>query len=375
MAACARAFACAAAARRALRLHPPPDPPAPALTRHVVVEREGESVASYLARELEDCGVDESYARELVDFGAVWFAERTPPRTLRGVPGPERTRRLRGGEEVALRLGNYLRVHVSPKRFPEALSTSWRDCVLKRGDGFVVMHKPAGVSVTPTVDNVRESCLAMLESALGLSEGTLKPVHRLDVGTEGVLVLATTSEFAKEFGDMLAKRSLTKVYRVLTSRPVTLGYHLHMAEPAKVGPRKMLITKVETDDVEAEIAKVSVRGGAEPGGVSEPKICILRVLECSAIGSGFFEARVELLTGRTHQIRAQFAALGAPLVGETLYRAPDDLGEVRVQQPSERLGLQAELQLHADCALGASGSTLRALEPWWVRERVTVSSS
>ena len=332
------------------------------------------SVATYLARELECEGVDEAYARELVDFGAVWFADAPPPRSLRGVPGDARARRLVAAEnERALRDGNYLRVHVSPKRFPEAHSTVCERCVLKRGDGFVVAHKPARVSVTPTVDNVRESCLAMLERAMGLKEGTLKPVHRLDVGTEGVLVLATTSAFAKEFGDMLAKRSVTKLYRVLTSRAVETGIHIHDAEPATEGPRKMILTEVRTADVASEIEKVMVRGGGERGGVSVPKRCILRVIECKEVGSGYFETTVELLTGRTHQIRAQFAALGSPLVGETLYRAPDDDGDVRVQKPDERLGLQAsELHIHSECSLGPAGTVLRALEPWWTRERFIV---
>ena len=60
------------------------------------------------------------------------------------------------------------------------------------------------MSVVATVDNARESCLAMLEKTLGAEEGSLKPIHRLDVGTEGVLVLGTTAAFAKDFDDMLA---------------------------------------------------------------------------------------------------------------------------------------------------------------------------
>jgi 23S rRNA-/tRNA-specific pseudouridylate synthase len=84
-------------------------------------------------------------------------------------------------------------VHVSPKRFPAAYDVDWRGCVLVNGAEFIVAHKPARVSVVPTVDNVRESCLAMLERELGIERDTLKPIHRLDVGTEGVLVLGKTS--------------------------------------------------------------------------------------------------------------------------------------------------------------------------------------
>jgi 23S rRNA-/tRNA-specific pseudouridylate synthase len=363
----------AASSASSLRLFPVPDPPLPAKVRHLVVDgTTPTTVVEYLARALGDDGVDATYAKELLDIGAVWFAEAPPPRELRGVARERRARRLAlgDGDGLGVREGNYLRVHVHPKRFPECYDIDWEECVLKKGDGFVVAHKPAGVSVVPTVDNARESCLAMLEKTLGAEEGCLKPIHRLDVGTEGVLVLGTTVAFAKQFGDMLAKRMVTKVYRVLTTNSVELGLHIHDATPATEGPRKMLMTKVETDDVESEIAKVAVRGGAERGGVSGPKRCILRVLESARVGDAYYESRVELLTGRTHQIRAQFAALGAPLVGETLYRSPeDDESDVRVQKPDERLGLHAsEMHLKQDSALGPSGSVLRALDPWWTKE-------
>ena len=373
-----RARASRPRAMSSLRLFPVPDPPLPAKVRHLVVATTTPTtttVVEYLARELRDDGVDATYAEELLDIGAVWFAEAPPPRELRGVARERRARRLAlaDGAALGVREGNYIRVHVHPKRFPECRAIDWKKCVLKTGDGFVVAHKPARVSVVATVDNARESCLAMLEKTLGAEEGSLKPIHRLDVGTEGVLVLGTTAAFAKDFGDMLAKRMVTKVYRVLTTKSLPVGVHIHDATPATEGPRKMLMTEIETDDVEGEIAKVAVRGGGERGGVSGPKRCILRVLESLPVGDGYYESRVELLTGRTHQIRAQFAALGAPLVGETLYRSPeDDESGVRVQKPDERLGLHAsEMHLKQDSALGPSGSVLRALDPWWTKEKLS----
>ena len=104
----------------------------------------------------------------------------------------------------------------------------------------------------------------------------------------------------------------------------------------------MLMTEIETDDVEGEIAKVAVRGGGERQDAWGFEEVYTRGVESLPVGDGYYESRVELLTGRTHQIRAQFAALGAPSVGETLYRSPeDDESDVRVQKPDERLGLHA----------------------------------
>ena len=358
-----------------VRLFPVPREPLPPRVEHHVVSA-ASTVGEYLSSHVD--GVDDVSARELLDIGAVWMAPAPPPRSTRGVPRSERARRLSVNEvAMALEVGNYLRIHVSPKRFPMAYDVDWRECILANSDSFVVAHKPASVSVVPTVDNVRESCLAMLERELGIETGTLKPIHRLDVGTEGVLVLGKTSAFAKEFGDMLAKRECTKVYRVLTTNEVPLGLHIHDCVPADSGPRRMVMTLVEEYDEAEELSKLGVRDAGERGGESGPQRCVLRVLECVPItvvnNEQQYETKVELLTGRTHQIRGQFAALGAPLVGETLYRAPSDSNSddnVRIQTPDERLGLQAaELRVHVDSSLGKAGTIFKAHDPWWVRER------
>ena len=51
--------------------------------------------------------------------------------------------------------------------------------------------------VPPTVDNSRESLMAKVEEALGLAAGSLNPPHRLDAGTEGVVVLGKTGDFVR----------------------------------------------------------------------------------------------------------------------------------------------------------------------------------
>ena len=104
-------------AMSSLRLFPVPDPPLPAKVRHLVVATTTPTtttVVEYLARELRDDGVDATYAEELLDIGAVWFAEAPPPRELRGVARERRARRLAlaDGAALGVREGNYIRVHV-----------------------------------------------------------------------------------------------------------------------------------------------------------------------------------------------------------------------------------------------------------------------
>lgn len=60
--------------------------------------------------------------------------------------------------------GGYIRAHVHPKRFAAVYRVpDWRARILKVTDSYVVVDKPAGVQVPPTVGNIQESLLACVE--------------------------------------------------------------------------------------------------------------------------------------------------------------------------------------------------------------------
>ena len=83
-----------------------------------------------------------------------------------------------------------------------------------------------------------------------------------------------------------------------------------------------------------------------------------------------YVSTIELVTGRTHQIRAQLSAIGCPILGDVLYGGVDLSREggatPRVLRDDDRLCLHAaEMRMDADSALGPKGTTLRAGPPWW----------
>lgn len=173
----------------------------------------------------------------------------------------------------------------------------WKVCVLKVGEGYVCVYKLVGVSVVLMVDNVKESCLVMFERVAGLKEGILKLIYCLDVGMEGVLVFGMMSVFVKEFGDMLVDRSVIKVYCVLMENVVFRGVYIYDVESAIEGSRKMIMMKVDIDDIDGEIEWLVECGGGEWGGVSGLKCCILWVLKSENIVSARWEIKVEFLIG------------------------------------------------------------------------------
>ncbi|KAG7356419.1 RNA pseudouridylate synthase [Nitzschia inconspicua] len=129
---------------------------------------------------------------------------------------------------LPLQEGDYLRIHHTPRRFPQvyqadwSLSTTTEDkkaattltkVVVQQGPGYCIIDKPPLIPVHPTVDNVIENVVHQLQaSSEGSDGGYLAPVQRLDTNTSGLLVLATTPEFAAYFAKLLRHKTKNRNY-------------------------------------------------------------------------------------------------------------------------------------------------------------------
>lgn len=201
----------------------------------------------------------------------------------------------------------YVRVHTKPRRFPIA-KIDWRKTILFTHADFLVINKPAGIPCHASVDNIQENLLKSLSDLLGEK---LFITHRLDVPTAGLLVVARTLEFQAAFNRALGEKSVRKFYHARCTRQApALGRHVHYMLESFNSPKKM-------------------SSNADDG-----QRCELEVLSVQA-EDDIFTTEIELLTGRTHQIRAQMSFVGSPLENDSLYGAEKVF-------PDERIGLRAQ---------------------------------
>lgn len=187
--------------------------------------------------------------------------------------------------------GTYLRLHLQPKRF-ETAKIDWLSKVVSDTREYLIVNKPAGIPVHASLENREENVLAQMRQATGYP---LLITQRLDNPVGGLLCFAKTSDFQKHFNSALADREVKKVYRALTTEKPPVGLQTHYMEPTDHPPKRL--------SLEASV------GWAQ---------CLLQIEKVEAFQDRF-DSEITLLTGRTHQIRAQLSALGCPVQGDRLY--------------------------------------------------------
>ena len=242
--------------------------------------------------------------------------------------------RLAGGEQVSADLSA-----VSPSREPAAAEPRvvWED------EHLLIVDKPAGLVVHPAPGH-RSLTLVDLLAAKAGGEWEPQLVHRLDRNTSGLLLVAKTREVRDRLQDALRRRQIARDYLTLVRGGVG----------AKSGT------------IDAPLGRDRRRRTRMSTRTDKPREARTHFTVERFIGD-FTLVRARLETGRTHQIRAHFAALGHPVCGDPEYGGAGVLGlrrqflhstEVSFAHPatSDAISVSSPLPADLEEALARAGA-------------------
>ena len=184
------------------------------------------------------------------------------------------------------------------RKSQERISSS----ILYEDGNLILVNKPAGLlsqKAKPTDISANELLIAYLKEKGELTEGFKPSVcNRLDRNTSGLLVFAKTYEAARCMAELLKDRTLAKYYLAplsgILKETVTISGYLVKDERTNT---------------------VSVTKDKPVSGADRIETEFVPVLQ----GKDFTIAKIHLITGKPHQIRAQASAIGHAVIGDPKY--------------------------------------------------------
>lgn len=217
-------------------------------------------------------------------------------------------RRLRASERLRAEQRIYLwRPALDEEAPPEPLGILYED------EHLLVVDKPAHMTVHPTARHHKQTVIKQLEAARPGAHLAL--IHRLDRETSGVLLIAKSPEAERSFKMALERRSLAAAAAVERGQPSPPADKIYVAITRGTPPEGIIDAPIETDP-----SPIKVKKCIGPSGLpSRTGVSVL------AAAAGYSLVRLELFTGRQHQIRLHLAHVGAPVVGDKLYGGDEGL--------------------------------------------------
>lgn len=200
--------------------------------------------------------------------------------------------------------------------------------IIYENDHILVVNKPSGIltqKAVPSDYSLNEWLIDHLLSTGQLSAEDLRTFrpsvcNRLDRNTSGLVICGKTLAGSQKMSELLRDRSVHKYYRLYVAGQMT----------AEGISESWLLKDEKTNRVQIFDKKPGY-----PDAVPIKTGChvLSHMQDCTYL-------EVELFTGKTHQIRAQLAALGHPLIGDTKY------GKKEVNDQFRKKGIRSQM-LHA----------------------------
>jgi 23S rRNA pseudouridine1911/1915/1917 synthase len=239
------------------------------------------------------------YVASLPEIGSRAEAERllASGAVLLDGAAPAKSRRLTGGEELAVELPERLPGVLEPE--PMELRIAWED------EHLLVVDKPAGLVVHPAPGHPGSTLAHALVGHGAAGGDASRPgiVHRLDRDTSGLMVVARSEEAYRSLQNLVRRRELERRYLALVvGRP-----------RSRRGRIEAPIGRDRRDPLRHSLDTVTPREA----------VTHFELVELLA-RHALLDVRLE--TGRTHQIRVHLGAIDLPVAGDLLYGRPHELG-------------------------------------------------
>lgn len=217
------------------------------------------------------------------------------------------------GDEV-LKVDDVITIHLSDDTFEKYFEEQekskkvavkdidYKDSIVYEDDNIIIFNKPVGL-LSQGDKSGKQSVNTILNDYIGTTRSSFKPsvVNRLDRNTEGLIIFAKTYMAAKSISSMIKNNDIEKRYRASVNGILENDS----------GELENLYKKNEKDNK----AILKEYKGRVPEGYSLVKLkykVIKRYKETTDVD-------VELITGKSHQIRAQFSYIGHPLISDKKY--------------------------------------------------------
>jgi 23S rRNA pseudouridine1911/1915/1917 synthase len=252
-----------------------------------------------------------------------------------------KSRRVMVSGNLCLDAGYRLRLQDVVKLLPHSLAAPAReeDVRIRYLDKeIVVVEKPSGMTTTrhaderqlpprqrqlqPTLDELLPQLIARREGRRSMgSQRRVRPVHRLDRETSGLMVFARTAQAEKHLGHQFRLHTIRRRYLAI----------VHGAVEAQTINSRLVRDRGD-----------GRRGSTNLPNVGKPAVTHVRPIE--RIG-GYTLIECKLETGRTHQIRIHLSEAGHPVCGDKTYfqpmfkpKRPDKSGAPRLALAAVELG-------------------------------------
>ena len=198
-------------------------------------------------------------------------------------------------ENLPVKIGDEITIYIKDEILLGQTASLKKDMIIYDDDNIVIINKPKGILVQSTQN---ESGLDAWVNNY-FQTNYIKPCHRLDRNTSGLIIFAKDTESEKIILDIIKKHEIKKYYKCLVYGHPT----------PKTATLKAYLFKDNKN------SKVIISNEKKKGYVEI--ITKYTVLDTYKDNTSLLE--IELITGRTHQIRAHLAYIGYPIIGDGKY--------------------------------------------------------